>query len=74
MPSKDNSGALFKNEHKRNSKSPDYRGPCMIDGREKEISAWIAESKDGKKYMSLKFSEPYRKNDSDGGDPFGGGQ
>ena len=69
MASKDNSGALFKEENKKSEKHPDYKGNCMIDGKVKYIAAWINEAQNGKKYMSLSFSDPlqdanYKKEDS----------
>jgi hypothetical protein len=41
-----NRGALFKNH-------PDYKGSLNVSGIDYWISAWLKESKDGKKYMSL---------------------
>ena len=32
----------------------------MIDGKKKELAVWLNESKEGKKYFSVKFSEPYQ--------------
>ncbi len=58
---KDNSGALFKNKYKRQENHPDYRGPCTVNGVEMEMSAWLRESKDGGKYMSIAFQPPYKK-------------
>jgi len=55
---KDNSGALFRNEDKKEDKHPDYKGSALIEGREYWINAWINESKKtGKKYMKLSFKE-----------------
>ena len=49
-------GVLFKNDQKGNLKAPLYRGSCVIDNVDFNISAWIEESKkSGNKYMSLKF-------------------
>ena len=49
-------GVLFKNDQKGNAKAPHYRGSCVIDNVDLNISAWIKESKkSGDKYMSLKF-------------------
>ena len=49
-------GVLFKNDQKGNAKAPQYRGSCVIDNVDLNISAWIKESKkSGDKYMSLKF-------------------
>lgn len=49
-------GVLFKNDQKGNPKAPQYRGSCVIDNVDLNISAWIKESKkSGDKFMSLKF-------------------
>ena len=50
-------GVLFKNNAKGdNPKRPDYRGSCVIDNVDFNISAWIKTSqKSGDRYMSLKF-------------------
>jgi len=62
---KPNSGSLFKNEKKEKPNQPDYRGSCVITpdmvGKQIDIAAWLKESKNGKKFMSLAFSEPYNK-------------
>ena len=53
---KDNSGALFKEEEKKSEKHPDYKGNCTVNGETLYIAAWINESQNGKKYMSLSFT------------------
>ena len=55
MPKYDdtNRGALFKNTRKESDKGPDYRGSLNVDGEDYWIAAWLKESKEGKKYMSL---------------------
>lgn len=58
MDQKDNSGALFRNEKKERDGQPDYTGKCVIDGKELRIAAWLNESKTGRKYFAMKFSEP----------------
>lgn len=50
------SGALFKNDKKETEKHPDYKGSCEIEGTEYWVSSWLNESKNGRKYLSLKFS------------------
>jgi uncharacterized protein (DUF736 family) len=51
-----NSGALFKNDDKREGKSdPDYKGSVNVEGTEYWVSSWINTSKAGQKYMSLKL-------------------
>ena len=48
----DNSGILFKNDRKTESKHPDYNGSITVDGVEYWLSAWIKEGQKGK-FMSL---------------------
>ncbi len=55
-----NSGALFRNDKKGNDKAPDYKGNLNVDGKEKQIAAWLKTSAKGVKYMSLSVSEPYQ--------------
>ena len=62
MEPKNNSGALFKNDNKKTEKQPDYKGSGIINGEQKEISAWINTSAKGLKYMSLTFQEPRDEN------------
>lgn len=51
-------GALFRNDHKEpGSNQPDYRGDCMIDDVEFKMAGWAKVSRNGKKYLSLKFEE-----------------
>lgn len=53
-----NSGVLFKNNKKDSDKHPDYTGKIDVNGKELQIAAWIRDSKNGTKFMSLKVSEP----------------
>ena len=56
---RDGSGSLFRNEKKQaGERTPDYRGDAMVNGARVEIAAWVKESASGKKFLSLKFSEP----------------
>lgn len=48
-----NRGSLFKNDKGDNEKRPDYTGSLNVEGTDYKLSAWIKESKDGKKYMSI---------------------
>ena len=49
-------GVLFKNDKKGNEKRPDYRGSCVINNVDMNVSGWIQRSKKtGDKFMSLKF-------------------
>lgn len=66
----DMSGSLFRNQDKKTDSHPDYTGSAKIDGTEFWISGWLNESREGRKYLSLKFKEKEdvrtpRKNDAD---------
>ena len=54
---KDNSGALFINDRKEKETHPDLKGSPLINGVEYWISSWDNESKAGKSYLSLSFTE-----------------
>lgn len=55
--SKENSGALFKNNEKTKETQPDFRGNITINGVDYQLSAWKNISKrDGKTYLSLQAS------------------
>ena len=65
MERKDNTGVLFKVADKQSDKHPDMTGNCMVDGKKMDIAVWNNTSKDGtKQYCSLKFSEPYVKQET----------
>ncbi len=59
MENKLNFGALFKNENKTKDIQPDYKGSANVNGVEMDMGVWIRTSQAGKKYMSVKFSQPY---------------
>ena len=49
-----NRGALFRNDRKEEgSKQPDYKGRINTAGVDYELSAWLKESAEGKKFFSL---------------------
>lgn len=52
-----NSGVLFKNDRKESERHPDYKGSAEIGGVQYWISAWVKESQNGNKFMSLSFTE-----------------
>ena len=51
-----NSGVLFRNEKKQTEKHPDFTGSINSEGREFFLSAWVNETKDGRKYFKLSLS------------------
>lgn len=61
MENKNNSGAIFKNSKKTNEKQPDYQGTVNVNGKEMQVSLWIKEAKNGNKYFSASFQEPFKK-------------
>jgi uncharacterized protein (DUF736 family) len=65
METKNNSGAIFKNDKKTSEKAPDYKGKVNVNGKEMEISLWFKESQKGTKYFSASFQEPFIKNNVD---------
>ena len=52
---KDMSGSLFRNSRKELDTHPDYNGSARIEGTDYWVNAWLRETKDGGKYMSLSF-------------------
>jgi len=60
METKNNSGAIFKN-NKTKETQPDYKGKVKVNDKEMEISLWFKESQTGTKYFSASFQEPFVK-------------
>lgn len=54
---RDNSGALFRNEEKRSDNGPDYSGSCVIDGVDHFFDAWLKTADSGRKWMSFSFKK-----------------
>lgn len=59
-----NRGALFKNDRKEKETQPDYKGSLNVDGTDYWLSAWLNESRDGKKYMSLSVQPKEERQES----------
>lgn len=60
MEKKNNAGAIFKNNYKQMPNHPDYKGNCVVNGKEMDVAVWVKETKTGEKFFSLSFSEPYK--------------
>tara|TARA_Y100001937_G_scaffold121197_1_gene179625 strand:+ start:2076 stop:2285 length:210 start_codon:yes stop_codon:yes gene_type:complete len=60
---KENKGSIFTNEKKEKDTHPDYTGQANVNGKVYNVSAWINESKTGKKYFGLAFSIPKSKDE-----------
>lgn len=61
METKNNSGAIFKNEFKTGDTHPDYKGKICIEGVVKEIALWINKPDGKKPYFGVKISDVYVK-------------
>ena len=64
-----NNGVIFKNDHKKEDKHPDYKGKGNFNGNDFEVALWVKTGKDGKKFFSAKFSPPYVKPDQATNEP-----
>jgi len=61
METKNNTGAIFKNDKKTAENQPDYKGKVNVNGADMEVALWLKESKTGTKYFGATFQEPYVK-------------
>ena len=53
-----NKGVLFKNGYKeKDDNKPDFVGGFNVGGNDYKVAAWVNESKQGAKYMSLSIDE-----------------
>ena len=59
MEKKNNSGAIFKNNYKQMPNHPDYKGNCVVNGKEMDVAVWVKQTQKGESFFSLLFSEPY---------------
>lgn len=50
---RDNSGALFRNDRKKEEKHPDYTGVITIMSEKWRLAGWLKKSKEGRSYLSL---------------------
>jgi uncharacterized protein (DUF736 family) len=63
METRNNTGAIFKNDNKKAENHPDYKGKVNVNGKEMEVALWLKTSAKGVKFMSASFSEPFVKNE-----------
>lgn len=61
MGTKQNSGAIFKNNKKEKETQPDYNGTINWKGEDISVAMWIKKSKLGTSYFSVALKEPYKK-------------
>jgi uncharacterized protein (DUF736 family) len=63
METRNNTGAIFKNDNKKAENHPDYKGKVNVNGKDMEIALWMKTSAKGVKFFSVSFSEPFVKNE-----------
>jgi uncharacterized protein (DUF736 family) len=51
-----NRGVLFRNDKKDTEKHPDFTGSMDVGGVDHYLSAWVKESKQGKKFFSISIT------------------
>ena len=61
METRNNTGAIFKNDNKKAENHPDYKGKVLVNNKEMEVALWLKTSAKGVKFFSASFSEPYIK-------------
>lgn len=70
---RENSGALFKNNRKEKKTHPDFQGKIVLspelaeiaaDGGELQLAAWKQTSEAGNNYISIAVSEPYEADEA----------
>jgi len=61
METRNNTGAIFKNDNKKAENQPDYKGKVNVNGKDMEVALWLKTSAKGVKFMSASFSEPFVK-------------
>lgn len=66
MDLKLNEGLIFRNKSD-NEKAPLFTGQINVEGKNWEVALWPREGNDGKKFYSVRVSEPFNK----GGKPKG---
>ena len=63
METRNNTGAIFKNDNKKAENHPDYKGKVNVNGKDMEVALWMKTSAKGVKFFSVSFSEPFVKNE-----------
>ena len=63
METRNNTGAIFKNDNKKAENHPDYKGKVLVNNKEMEVALWLKTSAKGVKFFSVSFSEPFVKNE-----------
>ena len=64
METRNNTGAIFKNDNKKTDNHPDYKGKVNVKGKEMEVALWLKTSAKGVKFLSASFSEPFVKSET----------
>ena len=54
---RDNHGYLCRVTSKHHEKAPDMEGEAWIESQHYRVAGWVNTSKQGKKYLNLKFTK-----------------
>jgi len=58
---KEGQGSIFGNQNKTTDAHPDFTGDALWRGEVIRIALWKKRDKNGKTWLSVKISEPYKK-------------
>jgi len=50
---KEGRASLWRNEHRKSDKSPEYTGDGMLNGQKVRLLAWVKQTTRGRKYFSI---------------------
>jgi uncharacterized protein (DUF736 family) len=51
METRNNTGAIFKNDNKKADNHPDYKGKVNVNNKEMEVALWLKTSAKGVKFF-----------------------
>ena len=58
---KPDTGTAFPNDYKEpGDKKPDFKGQINVGGNMQDIAIWNSSTQDGKDYLFIKVSDPYK--------------
>ena len=52
-----NSGILSRNDRRKSDNHPEFTGTAEVDGVEYWLSAWVNETREGRKYFKIRFKK-----------------
>lgn len=55
METKNNTGAIFKNDKKTSEAHPDYKGKVNVNGKDMEVALWLRKANQVRSILVLHF-------------------